>query len=99
MAEIIRGIEFRKESPTHEKRSETMSKQRKEWKKRKRLRSTRNVARDISAEITRKINTTMFHNKNLKRENPYYSALLNTMVNQRMLSKYNGKTLPRVVSG
>ena len=57
MAEIIRGIEFRKGSSTHEdeKRIEAMSKQRKEWKKkRKRLRSTRNVARDISAETTLK---------------------------------------------
>ena len=57
MAEIIRGIEFRKGSSTHEneKRIEAMSKQRKEWKKkRKRLRSIRNVARDISAETTRK---------------------------------------------
>ena len=35
MAEIIRGIEFRKGSSTHEneKRIEAMSKQRKEWKK------------------------------------------------------------------
>ena len=71
MAAIIREIEFGKESSisTHEEGRETMSKQRKYWKKGKRVRATRNVARDISAEITRKINTTMFHTKNLKREN------------------------------
>ena len=78
MAEVIREIAFGKESSisTHEEGSETMSKQRKYWKKGKRVRATRNVARDISAEITRKINTTMFHTKKLKRENRYYSALL-----------------------
>ena len=77
MAEITREIEFGKESSisTHEEGSETMSKQRKYWKKGKRVRATRNVARDISAEITRKISTTMFLTKNLKRENLYYSAL------------------------
>ena len=70
MAEVIREIAFGKESSisTHEEGSETMSKQRKYWKKGKQVRATINVARDI--------NTTMFHTKNLKRENGYYSALL-----------------------
>ena len=94
MAQIIRGIKYGKESSTHEKGSETLSKQRKEWKKLKRLslvkaeerieeteaaKSDQNVAGDISAEMTWKINTTMFHTKNLKRENPYYSARLKTI--------------------
>ena len=57
-----------------------------------RLRATRNVARDICAEINRKINTTMFHTKNLKRGKPYYSTLLRTMVDQSILSKYREKT-------
>ena len=37
-------------------------------------------------KLLEKTNTTMFHTKNANRENPYYLALLKTMVNQRMLS-------------
>ena len=40
-------------------------------------------------KLPEKTNTIMFHSKNLNRENPYYLALLKTMVKQRMSSKYS----------
>lgn len=79
MAEIIREIEFAQESSTHEKGSRPCQSRGNSGKKGSGYEQRyRSVARHISTEMT-KINRTMFHTKNLKRENPYYSTLLNVV--------------------